>query len=636
MKRGVLRPMGACLAGFLVFLFSTEASAGRHSSDYLGEPGRIELEELLRLVQLYNAGAYACPGASTEDGYVPGLPACTGPFHSADYNPADGRISLGELLRVIQLFVASGYAVDCDSEDGFRPGFGSLLDCGAEGEGEGGGEGRIEGGGEGLVEGGGEGLVEGAIEGVEEGSDEGALEGQSEGVSEGSTEGAPEGIVEGTQEGSSEGTAEGVSEGASEGTIEGIAEGSPEGNVEGNVEGSAEGSAEGTAEGVVEGSIEGTPEGGVEGSSEGTPEGSVEGTPEGGQEGSVEGMADGEGASEGGVEGTTEGADGEGATEGGVEGTTEGADGEGLIDGEGLVDGEGVTDGEGITEGERLAPPYAIGSRSYTFNDITRSNRSIPVSVYYPAEFDGADAPAVTNAEEAFPVIVFGHGFLIGINFYPYIQEALVPQGFVLVLVNTETGFPDHGAFGQDLAFVADAMLAMNSQSGSPFEGLLAPKAGVAGHSMGGGATLLSVQYSSNIGAVMPLAAADTNPSAISAAENITIPAAIVSASGDCVAPPDQHQIPMYVSLPGTNRYFISIIDGSHCQFATGSAICNSGQILCLGRQYIAESKQQQITTDLMDEWFDATLRGRPQGFSVFDTLLGQFSASNDIYYEKN
>lgn len=84
----------------------------------------VALEELLRVIQFYNAAGYACaenPGA-TEDGFEPrapegGDPGCL--LHSIDTN-GDNIISLSELLRAIQLFNFAGYQF-CEGlgEDGF-------------------------------------------------------------------------------------------------------------------------------------------------------------------------------------------------------------------------------------------------------------------------------------------------------------------------------------------------------------------------------------------------------------------------------------------------------------------------------------------------------------------------------------
>ncbi|MFM1918531.1 MAG: hypothetical protein RLZZ303_165 [Candidatus Hydrogenedentota bacterium] len=93
-----------------------------HSADTNGDYA-LSLSELLRVVQLYNAGGYACadnPGA-TEDGYlpqsIPGPPECLP--HALDAN-SDNQISLSELLRGIQLFSFAGYTYcEGQSEDSF-------------------------------------------------------------------------------------------------------------------------------------------------------------------------------------------------------------------------------------------------------------------------------------------------------------------------------------------------------------------------------------------------------------------------------------------------------------------------------------------------------------------------------------
>lgn len=83
--------------------------------------GQIELDELLRVVQLFNAGEFHCDPDS-EDGYAtgPGPRGCL--RHPADA-ALDWRVSLGELLRIVQFFNLGGYRFcpDEDSEDGYCP-----------------------------------------------------------------------------------------------------------------------------------------------------------------------------------------------------------------------------------------------------------------------------------------------------------------------------------------------------------------------------------------------------------------------------------------------------------------------------------------------------------------------------------
>ncbi len=90
-----------------------------HSADQNGD-GRISLSELLRVIQFFNSDGLHCqPG--TEDGYAPdpGDQSCA--HHATDYNPPDWRIRLTELLRLIQFFNSDGfhYCPGEGTEDGF-------------------------------------------------------------------------------------------------------------------------------------------------------------------------------------------------------------------------------------------------------------------------------------------------------------------------------------------------------------------------------------------------------------------------------------------------------------------------------------------------------------------------------------
>ena len=91
-----------------------------HAAD-MDRDGYIDTYELLRVIQLYNAGEYHCQ-AGTEDGYAPrsGPRDACAP-HNSDYNPQNWQIALGELLRLVQIHNANGYdrCPDAGTEDGF-------------------------------------------------------------------------------------------------------------------------------------------------------------------------------------------------------------------------------------------------------------------------------------------------------------------------------------------------------------------------------------------------------------------------------------------------------------------------------------------------------------------------------------
>ena len=96
-----------------------------HSADQDADE-MINLTELLRVIQFYNSGGFSCstPADQTEDGYLPGgtgTHSCC--FHHSDYDPHNWRVDLTELLRLIQFFNSGGYTY-CPAEtteDGFCP-----------------------------------------------------------------------------------------------------------------------------------------------------------------------------------------------------------------------------------------------------------------------------------------------------------------------------------------------------------------------------------------------------------------------------------------------------------------------------------------------------------------------------------
>lgn len=97
------------------------ASSGNHTAD-VNQNWRISLSELLRVIQFYNLGALFCQ-AGTEDGYAPGSGDESCDPHDSDYLIQDWSISLSELLRLIQLYnAAESYHAELGTEDGFAVG----------------------------------------------------------------------------------------------------------------------------------------------------------------------------------------------------------------------------------------------------------------------------------------------------------------------------------------------------------------------------------------------------------------------------------------------------------------------------------------------------------------------------------
>jgi predicted dienelactone hydrolase len=101
--------------------------------------------------------------------------------------------------------------------------------------------------------------------------------------------------------------------------------------------------------------------------------------------------------------------------------------------------------------GEISAQSFAIGHRNVIYIDPSRNNRQIETEIYYPANIAGDN---VAIAQGQFPVISFGHGFVMVWSAYQNIWSSLVPQGYIVMFPRTEGNTsPSHAEFGRDLVF---------------------------------------------------------------------------------------------------------------------------------------------------------------------------------------
>jgi predicted dienelactone hydrolase len=171
-----------------------------------------------------------------------------------------------------------------------------------------------------------------------------------------------------------------------------------------------------------------------------------------------------------------------------------------------------------------------IGHTTVTFVDSTRNNRSIATEIYYPAVSAGDNTPI---APGVFPLIAFGHGFVMVWSAYQNFWETLVPEGYILAFPKTEGSIlPNHADFGKDLKLLITKIQASGA-------GNIIPKASIGitsaimGHSMGGGSAFLAAQNNAAITTLVSFAAAITNPSSVTAAQQVSVPTLLFSGVND-------------------------------------------------------------------------------------------------------
>jgi len=189
----------------------------------------------------------------------------------------------------------------------------------------------------------------------------------------------------------------------------------------------------------------------------------------------------------------------------------------------------------------------------------------VPTEIYYPSNSEGNNTQVAFGQ---FPIIIFGHGFLMSFSAYQNLWEEFVPRGYIIAFPRTEEGLiNDHQEFGWDLQFLVTRMQEEGIDNNSPIFGAVGSNTALMGHSMGGGAAFLAAESLSQsinpqLKTIIGLAPAESSSngvSSISSALNVSTPALILSGSQDGVTPPEDHHLPMFNNLSSGYKTFISI-----------------------------------------------------------------------------
>ena len=274
---------------------------------------------------------------------------------------------------------------------------------------------------------------------------------------------------------------------------------------------------------------------------------------------------------------------------------------------------------------------YFIGNYSEEFLDLSRSNRAIPVEIYYPSISEGFETQVALGQ---YPIIIFGHGFLMSYGAYQNLWEEFVPRGYIIVFPRTEEGLiNNHQEFGWDLQFLVTKMQGEGLNNNSPVFGAVANNTALMGHSMGGGAVFLaadSLNQNNNpqLKTIIGLAPAESSSngvSSISSALNVATPALILSGSQDGVTPPEAHHIPIFNNLSSNYKTFISILGGAHCYFGEPNFFCDLGENTVSSDISISREDQQNVTFNFVNLWLDYTLKDSCEQYACFSRFSIEF-----------
>ncbi|MFD8151557.1 alpha/beta hydrolase family protein [Streptomyces sp. NPDC059720] len=259
------------------------------------------------------------------------------------------------------------------------------------------------------------------------------------------------------------------------------------------------------------------------------------------------------------------------------------------------------------------ADPSAPGPHPVAYSEVRveAAGRSFTARVWYPGSAAGKDKPVASGAH---PALAFGHGFLQGVSKYESLVRHYASWGLISVAPTSHGGpFPHHSRFADDLNAALTWLVAQNGTDGSLFENAVATRQlALSGHSMGAGSAILAAQRNPAVTTLSLLAAAETNPSAATAAAQLAAPAQFLAGSDDTIARPEQHQRKIYAAKPAPTQ-LRTVHGGFHCGFMdSGGLGCDSGAV--------SRQEQLRLTRGMTTAWLLYHLRGEQ---SWYDQVWG-------------
>jgi len=111
----IIRSIDSNFAEIFAILLPQDPGAFKQSFDTDAD-GRIDLSEVLAMIQLYNASKFHCAGTAAEFPYEIGPGTLDCEQHTLDYRNPAWVIDISELLRAIQFYNVDGYTY-CPGED---------------------------------------------------------------------------------------------------------------------------------------------------------------------------------------------------------------------------------------------------------------------------------------------------------------------------------------------------------------------------------------------------------------------------------------------------------------------------------------------------------------------------------------
>jgi dienelactone hydrolase len=250
-----------------------------------------------------------------------------------------------------------------------------------------------------------------------------------------------------------------------------------------------------------------------------------------------------------------------------------------------------------------LADPGPFGAGLQVVTILRPNGQTFTSQLYYPATTAGDGAP-YNGSSAPYPAVTFGHGFTVPPNSYRSTLEHLASHGYLVIAPASYMTFlfPSHQGFAEDFRYSLDFLESENANPASWLFGQVdTAHFGMAGHSMGGGSSILAAAADSRVRALITLAAAETKPSAIAQMPNISAPVRLISGDQDDIVDWQTNTQAMY-TVARPPRQLLLIQGGCHCGFLDRNIpFCDSGSL--------SRAEQLEIARREMVTFFDLYLK---------------------------
>ena len=157
-------------------------------------------------------------------------------------------------------------------------------------------------------------------------------------------------------------------------------------------------------------------------------------------------------------------------------------------------------------------------------------------TIYYP------------TAAGSYAAVAICPGFTATQSSIAWIGRRMASHGFVVFTINTNSTFDQPPSRATQL--MAALRYLTNSSNSTVRSRVDANRLGVAGHSMGGGGSLMAARDNPSLKASVPMTPWSTTKSF----STVRVPVLVVGAESDSVAPVSSHSIPFYTSLASLAR----------------------------------------------------------------------------------